>query len=342
MNVATPFDDLAITTIMSPVIAVTGSVALALWVLFVICETFRLQYEGVRAAVDSGGGEAPKYGPFFLRAFTILTTLTFLYNWTFLKMVSLCDHVFMLINNEQNWLSLLSQLTTADTSVHILNTNIPTLMGAAAISVLQVVQDLFFAFRFVVLAVLYVSGPIVWAFGVSSIGVRSIKGWFKNTWQVCFWIVVFGIVKAAVVPLGLYALSNSTTGTVTDAATGAAAGLVYAIVIIMMITMIPKLTGALFSDEHISAVGGAIAGAAVAYYASSHSQVLSSAQRGLGGTVDKQGNPVGALPAAAHRIGSGVGAIAAKLGYGSGKASAPPSSSPNDAGSDASPRADHD
>jgi hypothetical protein len=331
MNVATPFDDLAITTIMSTVIAVTGAVALALWVLFVICETFHLQYEAVRAAVDSGSGDAPKYGPFLLRAFTILVTLVFLYNWIFLKMVSLCDHIFMLFNNEQNWLNLLSQLTTADTSVHILNTNIPTLMGAAAISLLQVVQDLFFAFRFVVLAILYVSGPIVWAFGASSIGVRSIKGWFKNTWQACFWIVVFGIIKAAVVPLGLYALSNSTTGTATDAATGAAAGLVYAIVIIMMITMIPKLTGALFSDEHISAVSGAIVGAAVAYYATAQSNVRGATQDALGGTDGKGG----AMPAAARYLGAGIKGMKEALGYGgAAKPNAPPSSPPEDAGSD--------
>ena len=330
MNIATPYDDLAITSIMSPVIAVTGSVALALWVTFVLCETFHLQYEAVRAAVDSGVGEPPKFGPFLLRAFTILTTLTFLYSWTFLKMVSLCDHIFMLFNNEEAWLSLISQLTTADTSVHILNSNIPTLMGAAAISLLQVVQDLFFAFRFVVLAILYVSGPIVWAFGVSSIGVRSIKGWFKNTWQVCFWIVVFGIIKSAVVPLGLYALSNSTTGAAADAATGAAAGLVYALVIIMMITMIPKLTGALFSDEHISAVGGAIAGAAIAYYASSHSNVRSGAQELIGGSKDGGG----AMPASARYLGAKIKAVKERLGYGgSGKLNAAGSSSPDDAGS---------
>ena len=337
MNVATPFDDLALTTIMSPVIAVTGSVALALWTLFVICETFRLQYEGVRAAVDSGGGETPKYGPFFLRAFTILTALTFLYTWTFLKMVSLCDHIFLLFNNEENWLSLLSQLTTADTSVHILNTNIPTLLGQTAISLLQVVQDLFFAFRFVVLAILYVAGPIVWAFGASSIGIRSIKDWFKNTWQVCFWIVVFGIVKAAVVPLGLYALSNSTTGAVTDAATGAAAGLVYAVVIIMMITMIPKLTGALFSDEHISAVSGAIMGAAVAYYSTANGNVRDAAQEAYGGT-DEEGS--GLMPFAAGYVGYKLGRLKANRGASRGKPNAAPSSSPGDAGSNATARAE--
>jgi hypothetical protein len=250
-----------------------------------------------------------------MRAFTILTSLTFLYSWIFLKMVSVCDHIFLLFNNEDAWMGLIGQLTTADTSVHILNSNIPTLIGAVAISLLQVVQDLFFAFRFVVLAILYVSGPIVWVFGVSEIGIRSIKGWFKNTWQVCFWIVVFGVIKSAVVPLGLYALSNSTTGTATDAATGAAAGLVYAIVILMMIAMVPKMTGALFSDEHISAVSGAIAGAAVAYYASSHSNVV-------GGTHDAAGR---AMPTMAGYLGNKVGELATKLGY---AGSAPASSSP--------------
>ena len=331
MNVATPYDDLALPSIMSPVILVTGSVAMALFATFVICETVRLQYQAVRSAVDSGVGEPPKLGPFLMRAFTILTALTFLYSWIFLKMVSLCDHIFLLFNNEDAWINLIAQLTTADTSVHILNSNIPTLMGAAAISLLQVVQDLFFAFRFVVLAILYVSGPIVWVFGVSEIGIRSIKGWFKNTWQVCFWIVVFGIIKSAVVPLGLYALSNSTTGSVTDAATGAAAGLVYAIVILMMIAMVPKLTGALFSDEHISAVSGAIAGAAIAYYSSSRSNVLGSLQRGLGG--NEAAGRAGAVPTVAAYLGGKVGALATKLGH-TGNSSAPASSSPDGAAAD--------
>jgi hypothetical protein len=307
MNVATPYDDLALTTVMSPVILVTGSVALALFITFVICETFRLQYQAVRAAVDTGGGEAPKIGPFLLRAFTILTSLVFLYQWVFLKMLSLCDHIFLLFNNEDAWMSLIGQLSQSDTSVRILSSNIPTLLGATAISLLQVVQDLFLAFRFVVLAILYVSGPIVWVFGVSEIGLRSITGWFKNTWQVCFWIVVFGIVKSTVVPLGLYALGNGVAGVT--------AGLVYAIVIIMMIIAIPKLTGALFSDEHISALGNSIGGAAVAYYASAHSNVRDGVHGAAGG----------ALPPAAGALGRTIGGytntIMKKMGY----ASPPPS-----------------
>ena len=301
MNIATPYDDLAIPTVMSPVILVTGSVALSLFAAFVICESVRLQYQAVRASVDAGGGDPPKLGPFLLRAATILLSMTFLYKWVFLKMLSLCDHIFMLFNNEEAWMSLITQLTQADTSVHILNSNIPTLLGAVAISLLQVIQDLFLAFRFVVLAILYVSGPIVWVFGVSEIGMRSISGWFKNTWQVCFWIVVFGIIKSAVVPLGLYALSGGAAGTV--------AGLIYAIVIIVMMINIPKLTGTLFSDEHVSALGNSIAGAAVAYYAGAHSSVTSwEAPHGLG---------MGAIGVMGKTLGGAAEAVKQKLGYGS-------------------------
>src|SRR4030067_195572 len=110
MIIGNPYDDLAIPIVMGPAVLVSQGVAMALFSTFFFCEAIRLQYQNVKAAVDSGSAPA-RFGAFLLRAATILFSFLFLYKWTFLKMVSLSDHIFFMFNNEERWLALLNQLS---------------------------------------------------------------------------------------------------------------------------------------------------------------------------------------------------------------------------------------
>ncbi len=119
-----------------------------------------------------------------------------------------------------------------------------------AFTLLQYVQDVFIAIRFVILSLLFAAGPIVWALAVSELGVSGVAGWFKTTWKVSFWFVVFSIVKAAVVPVAANAF---TQGGGVDAVVAT----VYATVIVLALFMVPALTDAIFSEANVGAVAGA-------------------------------------------------------------------------------------
>jgi len=247
---ASPYNDLAIPTVMGPVLLITRGVAFGLFAFFFIAEVVRLQWTTLEYAAGSRAGR-PHLNQFLTRATLILFSLTFLYSWTFLKIVSLSDHIAMLLSDEQQWQDLITRLSGASaSSIPLLHITIPSLVGAVAFTLLQYVQDVFIAIRFVILSLLFAAGPIVWALGVSELGLSAIKGWFKTTWKVSFWFVVFSIVKAAVVPVAANAFTQA-GGVDVIVAT------VYATVIVIALFMVPALTDAIFSEANIGAVAGA-------------------------------------------------------------------------------------
>jgi hypothetical protein len=248
---ASPYNDLQIPQVMASVYLITKGVAFGLWVLFFAAESFRLKLQAVRHALPGSSVAKPQYGDFLWRAVALFVSLAFLYSWTFLKIVSLCDHISMLISNEDQWMTLLSQLSAnSSTTVPFLNVTVPTLVGAAAMTALQYVEEIFVVIRFVLLALLYCIGPIAWAFSISELGAGVLRGWFKNTWEVSFWLVVFSVVKAAIIPLAINAFSGG-------ADTLLVVPIVYALVILAAIFMIPSLTSAVFSGANMGAVAGA-------------------------------------------------------------------------------------
>ena len=112
--------------------------------------------------------------------------------------------------------------------------------------------------RYVILSLLFVVGPIAWVFGLSDVGMGAVRGWFRNTWQVSFWLVVFSTVKAAIIPLGLSAFQSGVVS-------GIAVSVVFAFVIVTMVLLIPTLTAAIFSDSNLHSIGSALTGAIVSF-----------------------------------------------------------------------------
>ena len=275
----TPYNDLAIPEIMGSVMLITRSIGLALFSLFFFAEALRLQVVGVENALD-GQAARPKWLSFLWRAVVVFLSSAFLYKWVFLQMVSLCDNIAMAVSNEDSWIGLINSLSqSGSTSVSLLNVTVPTLLSAAAMSLLQVVEDVFIMIRFVMLSLLFIVGPIVWSFGISELGLGAVKGWFKNTWQVSFWLVVFSAIKASVVPLGISAFRDGAAG-------GAVLAVVYAVVIVAMILLVPSIPAAIFSDSNLHAVGSAITGSIVSYTALRNAvSAGGAAQRGIAGVA---------------------------------------------------------
>ncbi|MBI5239123.1 MAG: hypothetical protein HY926_01490 [Elusimicrobia bacterium] len=257
---ATPYNDLAIPEVMGSVMLITRSIGLALFSLFFFAEALRLQAAGVENAWDRQAAR-PRWLSFLWRSAVVFLSSVFLYKWAFLQMVSLCDNIAMAISDEESWMRLLSSLSQGGaTSVSLLNVTVPTLLSAAAMSLLQIVEDVLIMIRFVMLSLLFIVGPIVWSFGISELGLGAVKGWFKNTWQVSFWLVAFSAIKASIVPLGISAFQDG-------AASGAVLAMVYAVVIVLCILLVPAITAALFSQANIDAVGGAVTSSIVSYTA---------------------------------------------------------------------------
>ncbi len=276
---ATPYNDLAIPSVMGSVMLITRGIGLGLFTLFFFAEALRLQVVGVENALDKHVAR-PKWMSFLWRAVIIFLSSAFLYQWVFLQMVSLCDNIAMAISNEDSWINLINSLSqNGTTSISLFNVTVPTLLSAAAMSLLQIVEDVFIMIRFVMLSLLFTVGPMVWAFGISELGLGAIKGWFKNTWQVSFWLVVFSSIKAAVVPLGISAFQSGI-------ASGAVLSVVYAVVIVAMILLTPTITAALFSHANLHAVGNAITSSIVSYAALRNTvSAGGAAHRGIAGAV---------------------------------------------------------
>lgn len=246
-------NDMAIPEVMAPAFLITRGLGLGLFFLFFLAETLRLQLAAVRYAADSSAPK-PAFGGFLWRSLLIFVSSAFLYRWTFLKMVALCDHLALALGNEAEWVALIDRLTRdSNMSVPFFQISLPAFVGAMAFTALHYIEDLFVLMRFVILSLLYLVGPIAWAFGVSGIGMGAIRGWFKNTWHVSFWIVIFSLIKAAIVPLAFHALAGATGKT--DATMVA---VVYSLVVLGAIWMIPSLTAGVFSEANIGAVASSV------------------------------------------------------------------------------------
>jgi hypothetical protein len=298
-------NDLVIPFIMGPTYLITRGIGFGLFALFFFAEALRLQLKAVEHAV--AGGEKPEFNRFLLRAFFVFVSAAFLYKWIFLKMISLCDHMGMLLCDDKMWDQFIMELSRdGNVSTSLYSLTVPTAVGIVAMVILQYIQDVFLSIRFVILCMLFVVGPILWAFSISSLGLGAMRGWFKSTWQVSFWYVVFSIIKTALVSLGSYALSQA-GGSGLDAAQQMAAALVvsiiYCIVIIYMIFMIPTLTASLFSDGNLAAVGQAAMGAIVSY----------GALRGAGARGQSVSTGVAGAVNAYKGAGGGVAGISAAL-----------------------------
>ncbi len=266
-SAASPYNDLQIPAVMSSVMLITRGVGFGLFVLFFVAGASRLQLDALRYAAG-GQSEKPHLAKFLMRALLLFLAMAFLYQWTFLKMVSLCDHIAMLVANEDRWMTLIARLTeNSSVSIPFLNVTVPTLVGAVALTALQYVEEIFITIRFVVLCLLFCVGPMAWAFSISELGFGALRGWFTNTWQVSFWLVVFSLVKAAIIPLGASALSQGLVE-------GSVVGIVYSIVILAAIFMIPTLTAAVFSEANMGAVTSA------AMSIATYSSVRAAATRG--------------------------------------------------------------
>lgn len=271
-TIATPYNDVAIPTIMSTVVTATGSVAMALFVVFFLAEAFRLNFQTALPAFRSQGGPSPNFSAFLWRSATIMVSLTFLYRWTFLKVVTLCDTIYLGLGDVNGWANLVSTLSAGDPGISLTHLSCMQLIYAVTAAVLTFIDPFVFTFRWVLLAMLYAIGPICWAFAVSEIGLSAIKGWFRFTWQVSFWVVLYGTIKTAVVPLANYALQVAapvqTTTTLGAAAAGVGAavanvGAITSTSVVIMLTLIillieiPQITAILFSSANVGAISKA-------------------------------------------------------------------------------------
>jgi hypothetical protein len=275
----TPYNDLAIPEVMGSVMLITRGIGLALFSLFFFAEALRLQAAGMVNAWDRQAAR-PRWMSFLWRSVVVFLSSAFLYKWVFLQMVSLCDNIAMAISNEDSWIGLINSLSqNGSTSVSLLNVTAPMFLSAAAMSLLQIVEDVFIMIRFVLLSLLFIVGPIIWSFGISELGLGAVKGWFKNTWQVSFWLVAFSAIKAAIVPLGISAFQDG-------AASGAVLAMVYAVVVVLCILLVPAITAALFSEGNLHAVGSAVTGSIVSYAALRNTVAAGGvAQRGIVGAA---------------------------------------------------------
>jgi hypothetical protein len=130
--------------------------------------------------------------------------------------------------------------------------------------------------------------------------------------------VVYGVIKAAVTPLVMYALGQIQSGSA-PAKTGLTGlAVVLMVTIIFCVMEIPKFTGILFSNSHISSVSNAFIAATGGFIAGNGPAMFKTTKTALVGGKDKHGNYQPGLIQQMRGVVSTAGSRATLAVYGGG------------------------
>lgn len=258
MITLTPGDvlDIPLHVTLRPIATTITGVAIGLVPFLFISE---LLFEQTKL-VD-GKGENPNFFGIIFRTIAILFSLVFLYEWVFLKIVAICEAIALAIDFKGNWDDMVKNIYEGVDANSISLTN---LTFSAAISsffsvVLTVIETVFKSVRYILLSILYCIGPLAYVAGISRLSRAFLKGWFKNLFEISFWIIIMSLLQASLLAI------NSALGfdPKADVEMAKLASLINGFVMSFMMLVIPSLTKTLLSaNGGLGALGAAaIAGA---------------------------------------------------------------------------------
>ena len=107
-----------------------------------------------------------------------------------------------------------------------------------------IIEEILLVFRFFILSILFIFGPLAFAFSMFSGLKNMLKGWFLNLFQVSFWIIILRIIENIFISFTDTAISF-----------GQLEGLLISSVFIGCVVCIPIITSKFISGDNLGAVG---------------------------------------------------------------------------------------
>jgi len=202
--------------------------------------------------------DPPKYFNIVMRVVGVTLGLVF-YRTLFLSIVSICQVSSYYMFSMDKWFELQSVLKQAQEKSFFDFMKIsPNDLIVSLLSILtQVIEHIFNIVRYMLLALLYVFGPIVFATALCPGKEKVLVGWFKNLFVVSAWVLVLRALQGTFVAI-LFAAQIIPDGGIGDLRLTDVNFIVLTTTYIILIIATPSLTGMLLSGEGLGHLGSAV------------------------------------------------------------------------------------
>lgn len=246
-----PRNTLIIPDAMVSVTTIIGSVSAAFIPILFVIEVLKEQAKIIT-------GEKPEYTKLVFRTFLVVLSLSFLYRWIFLKIVSANEVIALSIVNAGDWGKFVGDITTnTNGEVSITNLSAVNFFSAFFSVLITVAETVFLTVRYIFLSLLYIIGPMAFALNISSALRSFLKSWFVSLIQVSFWVVMLKVAQLTLLAMNLTSASYGGDAVLAPVVNGA--------IVCAMIFMIPALTSAFLSGGNLGLMGSAAIGAVTSF-----------------------------------------------------------------------------
>ncbi|PKK86426.1 MAG: hypothetical protein CVT48_01105 [Thermoplasmata archaeon HGW-Thermoplasmata-1] len=202
--------------------------------------------------------DPPKYLNIAFRAVGVMLGLT-MYRTLFLAVVSICQVLSYYMFSMDKWSEMQTVLKQAqEKSFFDFMKLSPNDLIVSLLSVLtQTIEHIFNIIRYMLLALFYVFGPIVFATTLWPGKEKALTGWFKNLFIVSAWILVLRALQGTFVAI-LFAAQIIPDGGIGDLKLTDVNFIVLTTTYIILIIATPSLTDILLSGEGLGHLGSAV------------------------------------------------------------------------------------
>lgn len=229
--------------------------------------------------------ERPEFAKVIVNTVIVAFTTYFLYRWIFMKIVVICEAIAIGIFNENDWSEFVKNIASSPSGqLSLTNLNVTTALTAFFSAAIEIIETVFLKVRYILLCLLYVTGPLFFVFGINGSTRSFMKNWFVNLIQVSFWVVVFKIMQGTLMIVNI----SSGDPSIADP-------LINGVIIVACSIMVPSITAAFLSSANLGLVGSAVTAAAtgIAMKYGGGTALKQKAIAGAGGIKNKASQWIG-------------------------------------------------
>jgi hypothetical protein len=213
-------------------------------------------------------GQTPNYAGHIFKVVAVFIGI-FMYKTIFLSIVCLFQVISFLVFSMEDWGRIQVILNNFQVSGSLLTISIDKvfLFGAKYLSTL--IEEIFMVVRYAFLSVLYMIGPFAFVFALYNKTSGIIKGWFKNVFEISFWIVVLRILQSVYACAGMLGINSPDSIPPSQY-------LILTVTYIVLVILVPVITSKIVSGGLLSPLASIAIGAAtsLATYAGGHAARL--------------------------------------------------------------------
>jgi len=270
------FDVLAIPDAVGDVYTVMFAIAWTLFPLLFILSVIMAQSATLTA---NSGQSGINWKKFFATTIFCIVGLT-LSEFIFLKIIAISEVIASLVMSTEEFVTFLMEMNKQNqllSSSNILRWGKTFLLNFSG-SIVLIAEIVFLVLRYALLCILYVLSPLAFVLAIFKPTRSALKGWFTNVFIISFWIVTLRIVEKIIISFNI---------DLTQASVGILEMTVLNVFYVLIIVMVPVITGKIFSGEHLGTVGSLAmaAGTAMASRAASIGKASTDAAAGAGKAV---------------------------------------------------------